>query len=119
MLAHTYLCVAAAIALSSGSGLIPVTLGEVRRLPAHLTATLPGRCAAWHGPAGAADTSTAPELATTSAGKPDSAKCCWSIECQAWEQVLCRASAFVGAFDCALSSATFGADVARQRITRP
>jgi hypothetical protein len=32
---------------SPGSGLIPVTLGEVRRLPAHLTATIPSRAAAW------------------------------------------------------------------------
>jgi hypothetical protein len=34
---------------SPGSGLIPVTLGEVRRLLAHLTATVPSRAAtlAW------------------------------------------------------------------------
>ena len=32
---------------SPGSGLIPVTLGEVRRLLAHLITTAPGRAAAW------------------------------------------------------------------------
>jgi len=32
---------------SPGSGLIPVTLGEVRRLLAHLTAQLPAPSAAW------------------------------------------------------------------------
>ena len=32
---------------SPGSGLIPVTLGEVRRLLAHLTTTIPTRAAAW------------------------------------------------------------------------
>jgi hypothetical protein len=47
MLAHAYLSVTAATAPKSpGSGLIPVTLGEVRRLLAHLIATTPGRTAA-------------------------------------------------------------------------
>jgi SRSO17 transposase len=32
---------------SAGSGLIPVTLGEVRRLLAHLITAVPGRTAAW------------------------------------------------------------------------
>ena len=32
------------------SGLIPVTLGEVRRLLAHLTAQIPARTAAWDWP---------------------------------------------------------------------
>src|ERR1700746_1400796 len=32
---------------SPGSGLIPVTLGEVRRLLAHLIVTIPARTAVW------------------------------------------------------------------------
>ena len=48
MLAHAYLSVTAATAPKSpGSGLIPVTLGEVRRLLAHLITTAPSRTAAW------------------------------------------------------------------------
>ena len=47
MLAHAYLAVTAAIAQSPGSGLISLTLGEVRRLLAHLITTIPGRAAAW------------------------------------------------------------------------
>ena len=48
LLAHAYLCVTAATAPKSpGSGLIPVTLGEVRRLLAHLITKVPGRAAAW------------------------------------------------------------------------
>ena len=68
MLAHAYLAVTAATAPKSpGSGLIPVTLGEVRRLLAHLTARVPARTAAWAWSTWRRPpTSTALESATTS-----------------------------------------------------
>jgi hypothetical protein len=47
MLAHTYLAITAVIALKPGSGLIPVTLGEVKRLLAHLITTVPQRVVTW------------------------------------------------------------------------
>src|ERR1700750_1635987 len=61
---------------SPGSGLIPVTLGEVRRLLAHLINTDPR-----HGlvPVGPDAPSTAPEPATTSEDRPNTTKCGWSI----------------------------------------
>jgi SRSO17 transposase len=47
MLAHAYLSVTAAIARRRpGSGLIPLTLGEIRRLLAHLT-RIPNRARTW------------------------------------------------------------------------
>jgi len=48
MLAHAYLSVTAATAPKGpGSGLIHLTLGEIRRLLAHLTAAIPARTATW------------------------------------------------------------------------
>ena len=48
MLAHAYLAVTGGDRPKSpGSGLIPVTLGEVRRLLAHLITHVPARTAAW------------------------------------------------------------------------
>jgi SRSO17 transposase len=47
MVAHTYLAVTAAIAPSPGSGLIPITLGEAKRLLAHLITTIPDRAMTW------------------------------------------------------------------------
>ncbi|HTR94333.1 MAG TPA: hypothetical protein VMI73_21565 [Trebonia sp.] len=48
LLARAYLAATAANAPKSpGSGLIPVTLGEVRRLLAHLTTQIPSRAAGW------------------------------------------------------------------------
>lgn len=48
------------------SGLIPVALGEVRRLLAYLITNLPAAPPSGPGSAGAYATSTAPEPATTS-----------------------------------------------------
>jgi DDE superfamily endonuclease len=63
---------------SPGSGLIPVTLGEVRRLLAHLMTTIPAAPPRGPGPAGAAAISTTPKPATTSEDRPITTKCCWS-----------------------------------------